>query len=79
MESNQKKSIKKRAIVSFTLFALFLLLPISGKMVVAMRENLETTYLWTGIHALSGFLFAIFGVFHIVYNWQTLKHYLRRR
>lgn len=79
MNSNQKKSVRKRAVISITLFALFLFLPISGKMIVAMRENPETMYLWEGIHALSGFLFTIFGVFHVVYNWQTLKHYLQRR
>lgn len=79
MNSNPKKSFNKRAVVSIALFAMFILLPLSGKMVLAKQNTPESMYIWGSIHALLGFLFAIFGIFHIVYNWQTLKHYLQRR
>jgi len=71
--------LNKRAVVSIALFAMFILLLISGEMVGVMRCDLEAVYVWGGIHSLLGLLFAILGVCHIVYNWQTLKHYLRRR
>lgn len=77
MKSNKK--LLKRTIVSIVLFVLFILLPISGNMIGAMRVNLEAIYIWGAIHSLFGVLFSIFGIFHIVYNWKTLKQYLGKR
>ena len=76
MKSNNKKSFNKRAIVSV---ALFILLPISGKMIEAVKDNHESMLVWGGIHCLLGLLFTCFGIFHIVYNWKTLKHYLKKK
>ena len=73
-----KKLINKRAVVSVALFVMFILLPISGKMIVAVQDNHEAMYIWAGIHSLLGLLFAVFGIFHIVYNWKTLKQYLKK-
>ena len=79
MESKSKKSFNKRAVVSVALFILFILLPISGKMIEAVKDNHESMLVWGGIHCLLGLLFTCFGIFHIVYNWKTLKHYLKKK
>ena len=73
-----KKLFNKRAVVSIALFVMFILLPLSGKMIVAMQDNHESMFVWVFIHSLLGLLFAVFGIFHIVYNWKTLKHYLKK-
>ena len=79
MESKNKKSFNKRAVVSVALFILFILLPISGKMIEAEKDNPDAMFIWGGIHYLLGLLFTIFGLFHIVYNWKILTHYLKKR
>ena len=79
MKSNNRKSFNKRAFVSLALFAMFILLPISGKMIVIMQDNHESMLVWCGIHCLFGLLFAGFGIFHIVYNWKALKLYLKSK
>ena len=79
MKSNNKKSFNKRAFVSVALFMLFILLPVSGKMIEATADNHETMLVWGGIHCLLGLIFTCFGIFHIVYNWKTLTHYLKKK
>jgi hypothetical protein len=78
-----KKRSNKRAIVSVGIFILFILLILSAITIEVLEElpystALEAIYhVCTAIHVLSGILFAGFGTFHIVYNWRTLKHYLK--
>jgi hypothetical protein len=79
MKSDNKKTFNKRSIVSITLFILFILLPISGKMIEIMGNNPEAKYIWGGIHYLLGLLFTIFGIFHIIYNWEMLKQYIKKK
>ena len=76
-----KMSFNKRAVVSIALLVMFIFLPISGKMIEAMalEDNSEAMFIWGGIHSLLGLLFFVFGIFHIVYNWKTLKFYLKRK
>ena len=75
MEIKNKKSFNKRAVVSVALFVMFILLPISGKMIEAAADN----YVWIAIHSLSGLLFTVFGIFHIVYNRKQLMHYIKKK
>ena len=75
----KNKKSNKRAIVSIALLIMFILLPISGKMIGGLKDNPDAMFVWDVIHSLLGFLFAIFGIFHIVYNWKVLKHYLKRK
>ena len=79
MKNKKSFCLNKRAIVSVALFVIFILLPISGRMIEFTRENLATMYIWVAIHCLSGLLFMAFGLFHIVYNWKTLTRYLRKK
>ncbi|MDR3226163.1 MAG: DUF4405 domain-containing protein [Prevotellaceae bacterium] len=65
------------------MFILFILLILSAITIEIMEDlpysvALDTAYhVCTAIHIISGFLFAVFGIFHIIYNWKTLKHYLK--
>jgi hypothetical protein len=72
MEVKNKKTRNKRAVVSILLLVMFILLPISGKMIGITKED---AYIWGGIHYLTGMVFFIVGIFHIVYNWKMLKKY----
>ena len=79
MKSKNKKSTNKRAFVSIVLFIMFILLPVSGSMIGAMVDNNDAMLIWAAIHGFLGILFIIFGIFHIVYNWKTLKHYMIKK
>jgi putative Mn2+ efflux pump MntP len=70
-----KRKVNKRAVVSVILFITFVLMPVSGKMV----QLSERDFFWVTLHGLSGQLFMIAGVFHIVYNWKTFKQYISRK
>lgn len=79
MKSENKKSRTKRAVVSIALFLLFIILPISGKMIPAMEGNPTAVQVWSIVHNAAGSLFVLVGVFHVVYNRKALKNYLTRR
>ena len=79
MKFRKKKLSHKRAVVSIALFILFILLPVSGKMIEIVTYNPYARFIWGGIHYLLGLLFIIFGIFHIIYNWNMLKNYLKRK
>jgi hypothetical protein len=78
-----KKQSNQRAGISIGIFILFILLILSAITIEILEELPYSTtlhavhHVCTAIHVISGFLFAVFGIFHIVYNWRTLKHYLK--
>ena len=76
MDVKNKKSRNKRAVVSILLFVMFILLPISGKMISVSKADDEIAYIWVGIHCLIGMVFTIIGIVHIFYNWKSLRKYL---
>jgi hypothetical protein len=80
-QKSRNKSRNKRAVVSIALFIFFLLVPISGIMIHSGEHhpNAVASHVWHGIHGLSGILFTIFGVFHIVFNWRTLVSYFNKK
>ncbi len=77
MKSAKNRKFNKRAIVSTGLLIMFIFLPISGKMIEIKYDNPHTAHIWGAIHYTLGFLFTIFGIFHIVYNRKSLKSYLK--
>jgi len=79
MEDQNKKSRNKRAVVSILLFVMFILLPISGKMISASKADDEVAYIWVAIHCLIGLAFTIVGIVHIFYNWKSLKKYFKKK
>jgi hypothetical protein len=70
-----KRKFNKRAIASVALFIAFILLPVSGKMIQLGRETFWGDF-GLQLHAWSAGVFLIAGIFHIVFNWKRLKHYM---
>jgi uncharacterized membrane protein len=70
-----KKTTNKRKVVSLILFATFIMLPISGVYIHATHGE-ATSHKWLHLHVIFGIIFTIAGIYHIVYNWRVLKHYL---
>ncbi|MDR3194398.1 MAG: DUF4405 domain-containing protein [Tannerella sp.] len=85
MKTARKQSGKWRAPVSVSAFILFILLVLTAIVIETLEEvpysvAAEAVYhVCTAIHVISGILFTVCGVFHIVYNRHTLKQYLKRR
>jgi len=70
-----KKTFNKRKVVSLILLATLIMMPISG-IYVHITHGTATSHKWLHIHVLFGVLFIVVGIYHIVYNWRTLKYYL---
>ena len=70
-----KKTTNKRKIVALILLATLIMLPISG-IYVHITHGTATSHKWLHIHVLFGVIFMVVGIYHIVYNWRVLKHYL---
>jgi hypothetical protein len=73
---------KNRMIVSISLFIIFFLLIVSAIMIQILEEINRFSFavhVWTAIHVLSGIVFTGFVIFHIIYNWKALKHYIMKK
>ena len=64
------KKINKRAVVSILLFVSLIIMPITGW----LGHNAGSTLLY--VHTVSGFIFVICSIFHLVWNWKIMKRYL---
>jgi hypothetical protein len=76
----EKKSFNKRAFVSIVMFISGLLLPVSGIMLHELQFEPLTTarHFWMSVHNMAAFLFTIFVVIHISYNWRCLIRYAKK-
>jgi uncharacterized membrane protein len=70
-----KKTFNKRKVVTLILLVTFIMLPISGAY-IHITHGEATSHTWLHIHVLFGILFVVAGIYHVVYNWRALKHYL---
>jgi uncharacterized membrane protein len=70
-----KKTTNKRKVVALILLATFIMLPISGAYIHATHGE-ATSHKWLHLHVLFGVIFIVACIYHIVYNWRVLKHYL---
>jgi uncharacterized membrane protein len=70
-----KKTFNKRAIISITLLAALIMMPVSG-VIIHISHGTETSRKWLHLHVVFGTIFMIAGVYHIIYNWRVLKNYL---
>ena len=70
-----KKTFNRRKVVSSILLATFIMMPVSA-VIIHVTHGKAVSHLWLHLHVVFGVLFVIAGVFHVVYNWRTLKHYL---
>ena len=73
-----KKIINKRKTVALILLATVIILPVSGAY-IHVTHGEASSHKWTHIHALFGVIFIAASLYHIVYNWKILKHYLTGR
>jgi uncharacterized membrane protein len=71
------EKFNKRAVVSIALLILFVLLPITGTILATSKGNPGAYQFWDKLHTLSALLFFIFGIFHIINNWNAIKHYIK--
>lgn len=76
----EKKSFNKRAFISTAMFLSGLLLPISGVMnhSLQLETFARTRHFWMSVHNLAAFLFTIFLIVHISFNWKALLKYIRK-
>ncbi|MDR1645530.1 MAG: DUF4405 domain-containing protein [Tannerellaceae bacterium] len=70
-----KIKFNKRAVTSVILFITFIFMPVSGKMIQVSGRDI----FWVTLHGLSGEIFIIAGIFHIVFNWKTFKQYIIKK
>jgi hypothetical protein len=70
-----KKTFNKRKTVSLMLLATLIMMPVSA-IIVHVTHGTAISHKWLHIHVLFGVLFMIVGIYHIIYNWKALKHYL---
>lgn len=56
MKSRDKKLFHKCTVVSITLFLLFILLPVSGKMIENVAYNPDARFIWIGVFFLLYYL-----------------------
>jgi threonine/homoserine/homoserine lactone efflux protein len=72
--------MKKRALVSVILFFDVILLAITGLVAVFDQFIGETAeFIVKLIHFITGLLFIILAVYHVIYNWKALKSYMKRK
>jgi cation transport ATPase len=74
--SKTKKSLNKRAVVSLTLLFSFVLLSISGLILIPIPHGTEIGKGWLHLHAIFGIVFIVAGIYHTIYNWRAVKHYI---
>jgi hypothetical protein len=75
MEANKK--FNKRAFISVGLLVSGIGLPFSGLMNHFTGFDPMTTarHFWMSVHDISGILFTIFAITHIILNWRSIKNY----
>jgi hypothetical protein len=66
----------KRKRVSVTLFVTFLFLPVSA---IFIHSSGHIGFIAKRIHGLCGLIFTVMGIYHIIYNWKTLKLYFKKK
>ena len=80
MKISQKKSFDMRKFVSVGLFFTLTSLVITGILIQTFElfENEFPAHFCTAVHVLTGFVFTVFSIFHIVLNWRSLKRYIKK-
>ena len=73
MKTNTKASNKR--IVSLILLVTLMMLPVSA-VILHVSHGTKMAHTWLHLHVLLGIIFVVAAIFHIIYNWRALKHYL---
>ncbi|MCL2104796.1 MAG: hypothetical protein FWH21_07055 [Kiritimatiellaeota bacterium] len=69
------KTQTKRRIVSLTLLASFVML-FASAVIVHATHGTTASHTWLHLHGLFGVIFTLASIYHIAYNWRTLKSHL---
>ena len=69
------KQNNKRKIVSILLLISLIAMPITGGITHATHEQMSG-HIWLHIHIFSGFIFTVSAIFHLIWNWKTMKRYI---
>ena len=74
----EKKPFNKRAFVSIATFISVLILPVSGIMnhYYGFDPLSPGRHFWMSVHNMTGAIFVIFVLLHIILNWRPLKNYI---
>lgn len=73
---SSKDMKKKRLIVSLTLLVTAIIMPVTALIHHVTGHESKFSHTWLHIHVAFGLIFAIASIFHVVYNWKTLKNYI---
>jgi len=74
-EGGNMKALNKRGIVSLILLAALIMMPVSAA-IIHITHGTTISHTWLHLHVVFGVTFTIAAVYHVVYNWRALKHYL---
>jgi len=74
MKTSVKKINKRRIISLILLFSLFMM-PVSA-IIVHILHGKAIGHSWLHLHVIFAVTFTVAGIYHVVYNWRTLKSYL---
>jgi len=67
--------LKKRGIVSLILLLTFIMMPVSS-VIVHVTHGTAFNHVWLHIHVVFAVIFTVAGIYHVAYNWRSLKNYL---
>ena len=69
------KRLNKRAVISILLLISLIAMPVTGGLIhISHGKTMEHS--WLHFHAISGFIFVILGIYHLIFNWKAMKRYL---
>ena len=80
MEMSHKKTFNRRKSVSVGLFLTLACLVVTG-VLIQIFEAFEKDFpihVATAIHVLTGVVFTVFSVLHIIINWRVMKTYINK-
>ncbi|MDR2475570.1 MAG: DUF4405 domain-containing protein [Bacteroidales bacterium] len=69
---------KSRKTVSILLLLSFIMLTVSGIIILPMPSDGTNSHTWLHLHVLFAIIFIVAGIYHIVHNWKTLKMYFKK-
>jgi len=68
--------MNNRSFVSLLLLFSLIMLPVSA-IIAHAAHGKALSHTWLHLHGLFGVIFLVSGIFHVCYNWRTLKNHLK--
>ena len=70
--------MNKRKIVSILLLLTLILMPFTG-ILIHINHGQKAEHSFLHFHFLSGVIFVIVGIIHLILNWKAFKKYLTNK